>query len=113
MSIKNITLIAATLAATAAFASTASAGNYFEAGTTIDNGPVLEVGYVHSDADGILAVYNYAAGVQGALVGKTAVKAGANPSVEIDADHFVSSDVIAVLEVNGQAVATKNLTLAQ
>ena len=113
MSIKNNTLIAATLAATAAFASTASAGNYFEAGTTIDNGPVLEVGYVHSDADGILAAYNYAAGVQGALVGKTAIKAGANPSVEIDADHFVSGDVIAVLEVNAQAVATKNLTLAQ
>ena len=113
MSIKNLTLVAATLAATAAFASTASAGNYFEAGATIDNGPVLEVGYVHSDADGVLAVYNYANGVQGALIGSKAVKAGANPSVEIEADNFVSGDVVAVLEVNGQPVATKAFTLAQ
>ena len=113
MSIKNLTLIAATLATTATFASAASAGSFFEAGNSIDNGPVLEIGYVKSDSDGVLAVYNYSAGVQGTLVGKTAVKAGANTSVEINADRLVVGDVIAVLEVNGQAVATKNLIINQ
>tara|TARA_R110002051_G_scaffold136488_1_gene209116 strand:+ start:11457 stop:11798 length:342 start_codon:yes stop_codon:yes gene_type:complete len=113
MSIKNLTLIAATLATTAAFASTASAGSFFEAGNTINNGPVLEVGYVQSDSDGVIAVYNYSAGVQGTLVGKTSVNAGANPSVEIDADRLVVGDVIAVLEVDGQAVATKKLIINQ
>uniref|UniRef100_UPI00404898A6 hypothetical protein n=1 Tax=Yoonia sp. TaxID=2212373 RepID=UPI00404898A6 len=113
MSLKNLTLIASTVAATASFASAASAGSFFEAGNAINNGPVLEIGYVQSDSDGVLAIYNYSAGVQGTLVGKTAVKAGANPSVEINADRVVAGDVIAVLEVNGQAVATKTLTINQ
>jgi hypothetical protein len=109
MSIKNFTLIAATLAATAAFASTASAGNYFEAGNSITNAPILQVGSVHSDSDGVLALYNYSTGVKGALIGTARINAGANPSVTIDNNNLVLDDVVAVLEVNGQAVATKTL----
>jgi hypothetical protein len=113
MSIKNLTLAAATLAATASFATVASANSYFEAGANVDSGAVLEIGSVIAESAGVVNLYNTANGVQGALVGSTQINAGLNPDVEIKADRLVGQDVIAVLEVDGVAVATKTLNVAR
>ena len=113
MFIKNLTLAAATLAATASFATVASANSYFEAGANVDSGAVLEIGSVIAESAGVVNLYNTANGVQGALVGSTQINAGLNPDVEIKADRLVGQDVIAVLEVDGVAVATKTLNVAR
>ena len=110
MSIKTIALAAATLAATASFA---SADNYFEIGTNLDNGSVLELGLVRSDADGIVNIYSYNAGVQGKLLGSEMVRAGANTDVRVNVGSVTTRDVIAVLEVNGQAVISKDYDIVR
>ena len=107
MSIQNLVLAAATVAATASFASSVSAQSYFGFGTNLDNNAVLEIGLVRSDADGVVAVYDDASGVQGALLGTQKVHAGANSDVRVNVGKRPVRDVITVLEVNGQPVVTK------
>lgn len=105
MSIKKFALIAATLAATA---STASANNYFENGTNRDSGTTFELGLVRADAAGVVSIYNYTNGVQGALLGTKEVHAGANTDVRINVGNNKAYAVLAVLEVSGQAVASED-----
>ncbi|WP_458792382.1 hypothetical protein [Yoonia sp. MH D7] len=105
MSIKKFSLIAATLVATA---STATAGNYFAFGENREAGSTLELGNVTSEANGVVRIYNYSNGQQGALLGSKAVLAGANSDVRVNVGNNNAFAVLAVLEVDGQAVTTKD-----
>lgn len=104
MSIKTFA-IAATLAA--ATATTASA-NAFSFGETLEDAAVVELGLVTADAAGVVEIYNYAGGKQGALLGSEDVHAGANQNVRVDIGSQYLNDVIAVLRIDGDVVATKD-----
>ena len=110
MSIKMIALAAATVAATA---SMAQADNYFSFGEVLDGTHSFDLGTVRAAADGVIEIYNYAGGQQGALIGSTSVNAGANQDVRVQVTPSAYSDVLAVLKVNGQVVATKDYDIAK
>ncbi len=68
---------------------------------------VVELGTVRAEADGIVEVYDFHGSVIGDLLGTEMVHAGANPHVRIKLGDNVNSDVMAILKVNGQVVATR------
>lgn len=113
MSIKNLVLAAAAIASAVSFASTASADNYFSGSNNLDRSEDLEIGFVRADTNGVVNIYSYSNGVQGQLLGSEAVLAGGNADVIVDLTHNLSDDVLAVLEVNGQAVATKDFNIVR
>tara|TARA_R110002073_G_scaffold28138_1_gene89650 strand:- start:202 stop:543 length:342 start_codon:yes stop_codon:yes gene_type:complete len=113
MSIQKLVLAAATVAATASFASSASAQSYFGIGTTIDNSAIAELGLVRAQSDGVVAIYDNAAGTQGVLLGSKAVRAGANSDVRVILGSVPARGVIAVLEVNGQPVISKDYSIGR
>lgn len=108
MSIKSIALAAATIAA---LGTTASAANYFELGNNLNAGSELELGLVHSEANGTVEIYTNVAGAPGVLIGSENVRAGANGSVRVDINTVLQQDVIAVLKVNGQVVAERDYNI--
>ena len=101
------TLIAA--AAVAATVSAASADSFISnLVMEQDRDSQIELGTVTAAGDGVVEVYSYHAGVQGALLGSEAVTAGANLDVDIDVAR-PTTDAIAVLKVNGQIVDTQEI----
>ncbi len=110
MSIKKFALIAATLVATA---STATAGNYFAFGENRAAGTTLELGNVTSEANGIVRIYTYNDGQKGALLGSKAVFAGANSDVRVNVGNNKAFAVLAVLEVDGQVVSSKDYDIVK
>lgn len=104
MSIKAFAIAAVTLAATA---SVASANSYFELPRAQAATSTVELGIVRAEADGIVEIYDRAAGKQGALLGTQAVRAGANTNVRVNTGVPARRDVIAVLKVGGEVVATE------
>lgn len=105
MSIKTLVIAAATVAMTA---SAASADSFFSFGDTLDAGAVAELGTVKAQADGVVEIYNYAGGQIGALLGSEEVHAGANKNVRVQIGTQYLNDVIAVLKVDGQTVASQD-----
>ncbi|WP_341368040.1 hypothetical protein [Yoonia sp. BS5-3] len=103
MSIKSIILAAAV----AATGSMAAADSYFENGRTLDADDTLELGLVRAEGAGVVEIYDYHRGVQGELLGTEMVNAGANTDVRVDVGFPRSKDVLAVISVDGQAVASK------
>jgi hypothetical protein len=99
-------ILAAATAATAA--STASAYSYFPFGELLESSDTLEIGTVTSEGAGVIEIYDYRYGTQGALLGTTEVNAGANTNVRVNTGLPVRADVLAVLKVNGEVVATKD-----
>lgn len=99
-------LIAA--AATVAFAGTASADNAFTFNNTI-SGSTVELGQVRAADAGVVSLYDFHGGVQGALLGTQEVAAGANFDVRVNLGQRAINDVVAVLTVDGQIVDTQEL----
>ena len=100
------TLAIAAIAATS-FASVASADAF-----TFNKGiesQTVELGQVTSTGDGVVSLYDYNAGVQGALLGTEDVKAGANYDVRVTLGAPAINNVLAVLTVDGQIVDTQKL----
>lgn len=110
MSIKKIALIAATLAITT---TAASANNSFYVGENLEAGSVLELGLVRADQGGVVKIFDYTAGEQGELLGTQTLVAGANPDVRVNVGAYPTSDVLAVIEVNGQTVVTKDYNIVR
>ncbi len=104
MSIKSIALIAATIAATA---TGASASNYFENGRTLDSSDILQLGTVRADAGGIVEIYDFHRGEAGKLLGTEQLNAGVNTNVRVKTGLPATSDVIAVLKVDGEVAVSK------
>lgn len=105
MSMKTMILAAATVAMTA---SAASAESFFSFGDTLPDRSVVELGNVKAAGDGVVEIYNFAGGQQGALLGMTDVHAGANKNVRVQIGSHYLNDVIAVLKVDGQVVASQD-----
>ena len=102
---KSIALAAATVAATA---SIASANNAFPFGESFEQTDQFELSFVRADAAGEIQIFDYHHGVRGALLGTEAVNAGVNTNVKIDLGLGANRAVLAVLNINGQDVLTKD-----
>ncbi|MEL6641423.1 MAG: hypothetical protein AAFP98_08950 [Pseudomonadota bacterium] len=107
MTIKTIALAAA---ATVALASTASANFSFNDAPVA--GSTAELGQVTAAGNGVVSVYDFNRGVQGALLGTEEVSAGANYDVRVNLGKRPINDVVAVLTVGGQVVDTLELDTA-
>lgn len=93
--------------ATIALATTASADAFsFNKGF---EGQTVELGQVTSAGNGVVTLYDFHGGEQGALLGEQMVSAGANYDVRVTLDQPAVRDVLAVLTVDGQIVDTKEL----
>ncbi len=101
-----------TLAAIAsvALASTAAADNAFTFNNTI-SGSTAELGQVRAADAGVVSLYDFHGGVQGALLGTEDVAAGPNYDVRVNLGQRPINDVVAVLTVNGQIVDTQELDI--
>jgi hypothetical protein len=104
MSIKAFAIAAVTLASTA---SVASATSYFELPRAQSANSTIELGIVRAEADGVVEVYTFNGGTQGALLGTQTVRAGANDNVRINTGAPNRQDVIALLKVDGEIVASE------
>lgn len=109
-SIKMIALAAATVAATASIAQ--ADVDYFSYGYALDASSTVDLGLVRASGNGVVEIYDFRAGQQGALLGSTAVFAGANQDVRVNLSLEPKTDVLAVLKVNGQIVATKDYDIS-
>lgn len=105
MSIK-FTAIAAAAIATLGTATLADA-SYFSYQDRLD-GTVLELGTVTSQGNGVVEIYDFHGGQLGALLGSEDIRAGANANVRVNVNTAPDFDVIAVLKVDGQTVATRD-----
>jgi hypothetical protein len=110
MSIKAFAIAAVALASTA---SVASATNYFELPRAQDATSIIELGLVRAEADGIVEIYSRADGEQSMLLGTEAVRAGANTDVRVNTGAPARNDVIAVLKVDGEIVATETYRIGR
>lgn len=100
--------IALTLAALLGSATLASAqDNSFSLDRQLDASSFISLENIRASGDGTVEIYDYHTGVQGDLLGSQKVRAGANANVQINLGQTVRDDVIAVLKVNGQIVATQ------
>ncbi|MBT8412187.1 MAG: hypothetical protein KJP02_10385 [Octadecabacter sp.] len=70
----------------------------------------IELGTVRAANDGVVEIYSFHRGEQGNLLGSTSVNAGANADVDVNIAR-PSTDVIAVLKVNGQVADTQEIEL--
>ena len=104
MSIKAFAIAAVALASTA---SVASANSYFELPRAQSSTNNLELGIVRAEADGIVEIYSRTDGEQSVLLGTQAVRAGANTDVRVNTGTPLRSDVVAVLKVDGEVVASE------
>ena len=98
------TLIAAlSLALTAGAAS----ANTFGFQESVEDRNSIELELVTAAGDGVVEIYNLKAGQQGELLGFAPVNAGANDDVRVNIGNGFQTDVLAVLKVGGQIVATE------
>lgn len=106
MSIKSIALIAA--ASVALTAGAASANNQLPFGQNLDSGSTLELGTVSTTGAGFVEIYDFQNGVRGDLLGTEELRAGANTNVKVDVGIYGNNDVLAVLNIDGQEVLSKD-----
>ena len=93
-------------AATVALTSVAAADGAFSYNEADIAGATAEIGQVRTTAAGVVSLYDYNTGVQGALLGTQNVEAGANYDVRVNIGKAPINDVIAVLTINGEVVDT-------
>ena len=67
---------------------------------------IVDVGIVRSESNGMVEIYTRASDGTMILLGTEPVHAGANRAVRVQVDRPVRRDLIAVLRVNGQVLAT-------
>ena len=99
MTLKTLALTAATVALTAGAASANSFG--FQENVMDRNS--IELDLVTASADGVVEIYD----LRGDLLGATMVNAGANDDVRINIGNGYKTDIVAVLKVGAQEVASE------
>ncbi|MFG5384939.1 hypothetical protein [Yoonia sp. R2-816] len=108
MSIKSTILASAAAATVATFG---VADTYFETGRTLESDDTLELGLITTDNAAILEIYDYHTGQQGRLLGQQNLHVGANTDVRVDTGLPTRKDVIAIVTIDGQVVATKQFDI--
>ena len=103
-------LTATLIAAASVFTLTTSAqaDSYFSYADALERTSTLELGQVVSEGNGVISIYDFHRNTQGRLLGTQNVRAGANFDVHVNVGLRPLNDVIAVLTVNGQVVATQD-----
>ena len=104
MSMKTLALATAAVLTAGA----ASADSYFGFGETLEDASTVELNLVTAERDGVVEIYDFARGETGALLGSSMVSAGANSDVRIEIGSRNLTDVIAVLNIDGEIVATQD-----
>ena len=99
---KLLSLVAAALVATTG---AAMASNTFGLNEVQTSDHLIELGTVVATGNGVIEVYEYQAAQQGRLLGSDAVHAGANTNVKVSLGSTAADNFLAVLTVDGQAVA--------
>lgn len=82
-------------------------GSYFGYAPTVKASSVFDVSLVTTSGPGVVSIYDFNRGTQGALLGQIAVNTGANADLRINLGRPPQSDVIAVLTIGGQVAATQ------
>lgn len=70
-------------------------------------GSTIELGQVRAARAGIVSLYDFHRGSQGALLVTETINAGANYDVRVTLGQPPINDVVAVLIIDGKVVATK------
>ena len=73
----------------------------------------LELGQVVSEGNGTISVYAFDRNKRGDLLGSENVHAGVNYDVHVNVGTRPTTDVIAILTVDGRVVATQNYNIAR
>ena len=94
------------LLAAMSIGSTAFADSYFTCMNPLPKEAMLELGTITSDGAGVVEVYDYHLGQQGDLLGTINVDQGANSDVRLNIGMPPLGDMLAVLTVEGEIVAT-------
>jgi hypothetical protein len=98
------TLAAASIIAATSTAAFASGSDHIFLGSGQDVTTQVELDLVRASSAGTVDIYSYHRNVQGELLGSTSVRAGANKSLDIRLNSLATTDLIAVLNVNGVVV---------
>lgn len=113
MSIMNKTTLALALTALVGSASVAAADvSYFGLAPQLPATSTVNLGTVTAQGNGVVEIYDYRLGTQGALLGTQTLNAGANTDVRIDLGRVPMGDVLAVMKVDGKVVATQTYNVA-
>lgn len=86
--------------------SAVSAESYFSCMSPLPKEASLELGTITSEGAGVVEVYDYRLGQQGEMLGAVEVSEGANADVRMDISMRPQGDVLALLKVDGEVVAT-------
>lgn len=87
-------------------ASVTSAESYFVCMGSLPTDAMLELGTITSDGPGVVEIYDYRLGEKGKMLGSFEVNEGANPDVRFDLGMPPLGDLLAILTVNGEVVAS-------
>lgn len=109
MSIKFTAIAAATVAVLGSAA--AADASYFSYQDSLSDSTTLRLGTVTSAGNGVVEIYDFRTGELGALLGTEDIFAGANSDVRVKVGYTPTADVIAVLKVDGQTVATRDYNI--
>ncbi len=101
--------LALTLAALVGSTTFAAAESTFFLSQVQDDDSIVELGRVNADGAGVVHIYALDAGKMGALIGSEAIHAGSNSDVRVPLIDNPKQDAMAVLEVDGQVVATQEV----
>jgi hypothetical protein len=101
--------LALTLAALVGSTTFAAADSTFSLSQVQNDDSIVELGSINADGAGFVHIYALDAGTMGALIGSEAVHAGANSDVRVPLIDNPKQDAMAVLEVDGQVVATQEV----
>ena len=96
-----------TLAAAVALTAGAASANGFGFQEVVEDRNTIELNLVTAAADGVIEVYDLKAGQQGMLLGTTQIAAGANSDVRVNIGGGYHTDLLAVLTIDGQPVASE------
>ncbi len=107
MKLNTIAFTALAAAGIASATVAAADSSYFSFQRNLDAQSTLELGTVLSEGNGVIEIYSYNRGEIGALLGTESVHNGANANVRVNVGIEPRADVLAVLTVNGQTVATR------
>lgn len=89
------------------FGSVASAESYFTCMNPLPKDALLDLGTITAEGEGVVEIYDFRLGKQGDLLGTTNVNQGANSDVRLNIGMPPMGDILAVLNVNGEVVASK------
>jgi hypothetical protein len=101
--------LALTLAALVGSTTLAAADSSFTLAQVQDDNSIVELGLINADGAGTVHIYALDAGKMGALLGSEPVHAGSNSDVRVPLIDNPKQDAMAVLEVDGQVVATQEV----